>query len=156
MKLKILILTLFLFISCKNQSNQDFDENVENATGYVEDNTNEDIKIEEDEDVDSETDESDEEIENETIDGKITDGTYDASVDYYNPKTGYSATYDLEVDVEDGEVVKVNFPKGGWLDDDIHPSESRLRSEELDEYGEATLEDSNGRTFRVKINNQQI
>ena len=60
---------------------------------------------------------------------------------------------DLEVEVENNEVVRIDFPKGGWLDDDIHPSESRLNPSELDENGETTMEDDNGRTFEIKIEN---
>lgn len=32
---------------------------------------------------------------------KFEDGTYCVSVDYNNPETGYSATYTLEVEVQD-------------------------------------------------------
>lgn len=94
--------------------------------------------------------EGDNNNENDDDEIKISDGTYDAIV-YHNPNTQYSATYTLEVDVEDGKVIKINFPKGGWLDDDVHPEESRLYPEEIDEYGEATLQDENGRTFEVHI-----
>ncbi len=125
---------LLLFISCTNDSIEDSVDSIENN----EDDSEDEISAESFDD-------------NESDDDKILNGTYDASVDYYNPKTGYSATYELEVDVEDGEVVRINFPKGGWLDDDIHPSESRLSPVELDENGEATMEDENGKTFEIKI-----
>lgn len=128
---------LILLASCKNSSNYETNSEDENSTEYVnEENTN---------------DESEDENLSETK--KYDDGSYNAIVDYYNPKTGYSATYDLDVDVEDGEVVRINFPNGGWLDEDIHPSESQLSPVELNEDGEATMEDENGRTFEIKINN---
>ncbi len=95
--------------------------------------------------------ENDNSNENDDNENKIYDGTYDAIVSHHNPDTQYSATYTLEVDVEDGEVIKINFSKGGWLDDDVHPEESRLYPEEIDENGEATLQDENGRTFEVHI-----
>lgn len=135
---------LIIFASCKNSSNSETNSEDENSTEYVNDeNTNTEFA----------DDESESEDENLSETKNYEDGTYDASVDYYNPKTGYSVTYDLEVDVEDGEVVRINFPKGGWLDDDVHPSESQLSPAELDEDGEAIMEDENGRTFEIKIDN---
>ncbi|RWZ90368.1 MAG: hypothetical protein EO766_02895 [Hydrotalea sp. AMD] len=54
---------------------------------------------------------------------KFEDGTYSATVNYYNPETGYSQTYTLDVEVEDCEVVQIDFPNGGWLDiDHITPA----------------------------------
>ena len=75
----------------------------------------------------------------------ISDGTYSATVDYYNPETGYMSTYDLDVEVEGGEVTTVYFPDGGWLDD------TQAYSGELDEDGRATLEAYDGRTFEIQI-----
>ena len=76
----------------------------------------------------------------------IEDGSHDASVDYYNPNTGHTAIYDLEVEVEDCKVTIIYFPNGGRLDND------HISPEELDEDGNATLEDEKGRTFDVHIN----
>ncbi|WP_264551391.1 hypothetical protein [Flavobacterium sp. N2038] len=140
MKLKLLFVLLILFVSCKNSSNYETNSEDENSTEYVNDeNTNYEVADDESED------------ENLSETKNYDDGSYNASVDYYNPKTGYSATYDLDVDVENGEVVRINFPKGGWLDDDVHPSESQINPAELNEEGEATMEDENGRTFEIKI-----
>lgn len=142
MKLKLLFVLLILFASCKKNSNYETNSEDENSTEYVNDeNTNYEI--------------ADDQSENENLSKtkNYDDGSYNASVDYYNPKTGYSATYDLDVDVENGEVVRINFPKGGWLDDDVHPSESQISPAELNEEGEATMEDENGRTFEIKIDN---
>ena len=75
----------------------------------------------------------------------LEDGTHTASVDYYNPATGYSATYDLDVEVEDGEVVEIQFPNEGYL------GEYRLSNTELDEDGTADVEDDEGRSFHVEI-----
>ncbi|AIN74100.1 hypothetical protein O8E88_000459 [Flavobacterium psychrophilum] len=151
MKLKILFISFLIILSCKNNSKSSTEDYDNNSTNYsAEDNRN----------VDYESDETTEIVDNEVSNNsnietekQIDDGNYDASVDYYNPKTGYSATYDLDVDVENGEVVRINFPKGGWLDEDVHPAESRLSPAELNEDGEATMEDENGRTFEVKIKN---
>jgi hypothetical protein len=75
------------------------------------------------------------------------DGLHSASVDYYNPDTDYSATYHLEVEVENCEVTVIHFPNGGWLDD------SHISPDELDSDGTVTLEDEKGRTFEVHIDN---
>jgi hypothetical protein len=78
---------------------------------------------------------------------KFEDGTYSATVDYYNPKTGYSQTYTLDVEVEDCEVVQINFNNGGWLDSDhITPSE-------LDEDGTCTVYGKDGKTYEIQIDN---
>lgn len=45
----------------------------------------------------------------------IEDGTYSADVDYYNPETGYSNSYILDVGVEDGRVVRIDFANSGYL-----------------------------------------
>ncbi len=84
------------------------------------------------------------EYENETYE----DGTYSATVDYYNPETGFTNTYTLDVEVENGEVVQINFPRGGWLDN------SHINSEALDEDGRATITDDEGRQFEIEIDPQ--
>lgn len=149
MKSKLLFILLILFASCKNSSNYETNSEDENSTEYV----NDDITNNEVVDVENESKNSESEDENLSENKSYDDGSYNARVDYYNPKTGYFANYDLDVDVEDGEVIRINFPIGGWLDDDIHPSESQLSPAELDEDGEAIMEDENGRTFKIKINN---
>lgn len=76
---------------------------------------------------------------------RFPDGTYHATVDYNNPATGYSATYDLDVDVQNGEVVEIHFPSGGYLDEDhISPAE-------LDEDGDAEVQGEDGKTYSVHI-----
>ncbi len=83
-------------------------------------------------------------IEEEQDDG-YEDGTYLASVDYYNPETGYSATYTLNVEVVDNEVTVIYFPNDGYLDEDhIWPTA-------LDSYGNASVEGENGKTYDVQI-----
>jgi uncharacterized membrane protein len=78
---------------------------------------------------------------------KFEDGTYSATVNYYNPETGYSQTYTLDVEVEDCEVVQINFNNGGWLDSDhITPSE-------LDEDGTCTVYGEDGKTYEIQIDN---
>ena len=67
--------------------------------------------------------------------GEFEDGTYSATVDYKNSKTGHSATYTLDVDVEDGQVVQINFPNGGWMDED------HFEAKEIDKNGEVIITD---------------
>lgn len=78
---------------------------------------------------------------------EFEDGTYSATVEYYNPETGYSQTYTLDVEVEDCEVVQINFNNGGWLDSDhITPSQ-------LDEDGTCTVYGEDGKTYEIQIDN---
>lgn len=69
-----------------------------------------------------------------------------ATVDYYNPETGYSATYDLDVEVEDGELSTIYFPNGGFLDS------SHIYPEALDSDGRVSVVDDEGREFEVEVN----
>jgi hypothetical protein len=73
------------------------------------------------------------------------DGTYTANVDYYNPETGYYATYTLEVEIIDNEVTVIYFPNDGYLDEDhIWPTA-------LDSFGYASIDGENGKTYEVQI-----
>ena len=76
---------------------------------------------------------------------KFEDGTHSATVDYYNPETGYSQTYTLDVEVEDCEVVQIDFPNGGWLDSD------HITPAELDEDGNCTVDGEDGKTYEIQI-----
>jgi hypothetical protein len=49
------------------------------------------------------------------------DGTYSATVHYHNRDTGYSADYDLEVEVVNGEATTIYWPNGGYSDVDGDP-----------------------------------
>lgn len=90
---------------------------------------------------DDETGDDEEENDEKTI----ADGTYLATVDYNNPETGYSATYTLNVEVQDGQVVQIDFPNGGYLDDD------HITPADIDEDGNATVEGEDGKTYEVHI-----
>lgn len=78
-------------------------------------------------------------------DNGIEDGTYSADVDYYNPDTGYSATYTLDVEVQDGCVTTIYFPNDGYLDD------SHIDATELDDDGNCVIYDEEGREFSIHI-----
>ena len=75
----------------------------------------------------------------------IEDGTHSATIDSYNPDTRHSATYTLDVEVKDCQVVQIDFNNGGYLDGDhIDPAD-------IDENGDASVEDDQGRSFEVHI-----
>lgn len=76
---------------------------------------------------------------------KFKDGIHSAIVEYHNFKTGYSKEYKLEVEVENCEVVKINFPNGGWLDSD------HITPEELDGNGSCTVEGEGGKNYKIQI-----
>ncbi len=76
---------------------------------------------------------------------RFDDGTYSATVDYYNPETGYSATYTLDVDVQNCQVVQINFSNDGYLDDD------HISYADIDENGDASVEGENGKTYDIHI-----
>lgn len=95
-KFKIFLFFFILLISCKENSKS----NNENGT----ETSIESISTKEDE---TNFDESSEEY---------SDGTYCAEVEYYNPSTGTRNTYDLDVEVENGELTVIHWPNSGWLD----------------------------------------
>jgi hypothetical protein len=76
---------------------------------------------------------------------EFQDGNHSAMVKYYNPETNYSATYYLDVYVENCTVTQIIFPKGGWLDD------SHISPTKLNRAGRTTIEDDEGREFTVQI-----
>ena len=73
------------------------------------------------------------------------DGTYSATVDYYNPETGYSETYTLDVEVEGNQVTIIYFPNDGYLDDD------HIWPDYLDESGFVRIEGEDGKTYDIQI-----
>lgn len=131
----IYILLLIIFSCSSDKQNREKESARDNRpVHYIDDSTS----------TDDGDDENMEESEN-SDDCKFDDGSYSATVDYYNPETGYSQTYTLEVDVEDCQVIQINFPKGGWLDEDhISPAE-------IDEEGNASIDGENGKTYEVHL-----
>ena len=116
----ISVLILFCILSCKNS------ESSEDNEDYNDDG---------------------QELSDEETDSKFEDGTHSANVDYYNPETGYSESYTLDVEVENGEVNEINFPNGGHLDED------HITAEELDQEGNASVDGEDGRTYDISIDN---
>lgn len=75
----------------------------------------------------------------------LDDGTYSATVSYYDPETGFSNSYDLDVEVENNEVVQIDFPNGGYL----------TASETVNSDGTCTVTDDRGCTYEVQIEEQE-
>ena len=71
-------------------------------------------------------------------------GTYCAEVEYYNPNTGTRSTYELDVEVEDGYLVQIDWPNGGWLD------ETHFISEDISS-GECSFTSDRGYKYTVTL-----
>lgn len=75
------------------------------------------------------------------------DGTHSATVYYNNDETGYSASYTLDVEVQDCQIVQINFPNNGYIDED------HISYADIDEDGNATVEGENGKMYEIQIDN---
>lgn len=82
--------------------------------------------------------------EEESGSDEISDGTYCAEVEYYNPNTGTRHTYDLDVEVEGGYLVRIDWPNGGWLD------ETHFSSEDISS-GECSFTSDRGYRYTVTL-----
>lgn len=87
----------------------------------------------------------DKEEETEETSCEFKDGTHAATVNYYNPKTGHTAKYELKVHVKDCKVVQIDFPNGGWLD------ESHITAAEINDNRDAALKDDKGRDWEIHL-----
>jgi len=75
---------------------------------------------------------------------EYTDGTWCADVEYYNPNTGTRHTYNLDVEVQDGELVEISWPNGGWLD------ESHFTAEDITS-GECSFTSDKGYEYTITL-----
>ena len=71
-------------------------------------------------------------------------GTYCAEVSYYNPRTGTSSVYTLEVEVENDILTTLHWPNGGWLDD------SHFNGEDISD-GNCSFTDDRAVDFEVTL-----
>lgn len=76
------------------------------------------------------------------------DGAYCATVDYYNPNTGNSNSYVLNIEIESDELITIYWPNGGWLD------ESHFSSEDISN-GSCTFTSDKGYEYTVTIIGEQ-
>ncbi len=146
MKIKITILYfiifLCLFASCNSKSN-DNNNNESSTNSYSTEQEN----SEEETSYNSNESENDENSEETISDCKFEDGNYSATVDYNNSETGYSATYTLDVEVQDCQVIQINFPNDGYLDED------HISYADIDEDGRASVDGEDGKTYEIQIDN---
>ena len=137
---KIFILLIFftLFLGCKksDSSSSNFSEstNTSSFATLTEDINPEDMVISDDEDVQRYLDAT----------GDYPDGTYCAEVEYYNSSTGTRRSYDLDVEVENGDLVQIDWPNGGWLDS-THFSPENIST------GEVSFRSDKGYNYTVTL-----
>ena len=146
MKIKITIsyfaFILILLISCNSKSSENnSDESSNNSYSTEQESSEEEASYSTGES------ENDEELEENNSGCKFEDGNYSATVDYNNPETGYSATYTLDVEVQDCQVVQINFPNDGYLDED------HISYADIDEDGRASVDGEDGKTYEIQIDN---
>ena len=145
MKIKITILYFVLFLclftSCSSKSNDKSNESLTNSFLTEQENNEEEASYKSNESGNEENSE-------ETNSGcTFKDGNYSATVDYNNPETGYSATYTLDVEVQDCQVIQINFPNDGYLDED------HISYADIDEDGRASVYGEDGKTYEIQIDN---
>ena len=87
-------------------------------------------------------------FEDEIAEGVYEDGTWCARVTYYNPNTGTSGTYTLNVEVQDNELIKIYWGNGGWLDED------HFYAQELDEDGYCSFTSDKGNSYTVTVTDE--
>ena len=140
-KISILLLFLTLLFSCKksNNSTSTSDETSESTTAtsfadFSQEIDPEDMEISDDDDVQIYLDAT----------GDYPDGTYCAEVEYYNSNTGTRRSYDLDVEVQNGDLVQIDWPNGGWLDS-THFSPESISS------GEVSFRSDKGYRYTVTL-----
>lgn len=132
----IILFIIFNLIFCSCSSTTDKKENIEKSVNSYSSPSHKSSNADDDD-------------ENAVVSSscEIEDGTYSAIVDYYNPETGFSNTYTLDVEVESCQIVQIDFPNGGWLDEDhIDPAD-------IDQDGNASVSGEDGKTYDVHIDN---
>ncbi len=87
-------------------------------------------------------------VEQEDKDAGYKDGTWCADVEYYNPNTGTRNTYQLNVEVKSNELIQIDWPNGGWLD------ETHFSAEDISD-GECSFTSDRGYEFTVTLNSEE-
>jgi hypothetical protein len=122
---------IFLLFSCNSKSEKQNQNNSSSKIDYESTSPN--------------YSEEEEKSEENSLDCKFEDNTYSATVDYNNPNTGYSSTYTLDVEVQDCQVIRINFPNDGYLDED------HISYADIDEDGNASVSGEDGKTYEIHI-----
>jgi hypothetical protein len=97
----------------------------------------------------NETDSVENSLQDNDSNEKLQDGTYCAEIEYRNPNTRTHSTYTLTVEVENNEVIQINFPNGGWMDQD------HFNGAELDDEGNASFTSRKGYDYEIQISSNE-
>lgn len=137
-KISILFILFTLFTNCKKSDNTSSTSATTTSSGSFaslnEDVNPEDMDISDDDDVQRYLDAT----------GDYPDGTYCAEVEYYNSSTGTRRSYDLDVEVQNGDLTQIDWPNGGWLDS-THFSPESISS------GEVSFRSDKGYRYTVTL-----
>ncbi|HWB27684.1 MAG TPA: hypothetical protein VG738_19545 [Chitinophagaceae bacterium] len=152
MKLIVTLIAFFVVLaSCEGHQTRSTEEQSPNSTApapSTSDASRHYSNSSDDGDDDKDKDDGNDDNDDDNSSGSgcgFADDTYSATVGYYNPHTGFDNTYTLDVEVEDCQVVQIDFPNGGYLDGDhIDPTD-------IDDNGDADVSDDKGREFHVHI-----
>lgn len=142
-----IIISICAFSACTSKSEKQKEEK-SSSSSSSNDNTNESQSINyESSSSESSGEQETEENTSNSTGCKFEDGSYSATVDYNNSETGYSATYTLDVEVQDCQIVQINFPNDGYLDED------HISYADIDEDGNASVDGEDGKTYEIQIDN---
>jgi hypothetical protein len=118
--------------SCSNHSRLTGSEKAEDS--IVEKDTNQTEEQNEDATENSNNDDNEE----------ANDDDENRTVDYYNPNTGTSSTYYLDVEMDDGGVEQINFDNGGYID------QNHITDQETNDDGSITVTTDEGAEYTVE------
>ena len=75
-------------------------------------------------------------------------GSYMATIDFFNPQTSYRATYTLKIGVEHGWVTSIAFPNDEYMGND------HITPAELDADGGCNVYGEHGKLYTVQIDHK--
>lgn len=73
------------------------------------------------------------------------DGEFCATIEYNNAETRNSSTYTLNVHIQNGKLIQIDWPNGGWLDD------THYDPPDLDDDGTCSFSTYNGKDYEIQI-----
>lgn len=139
----VLLIFFLIILACSSKSEKSQINDVSESYSYSSSDM-ESTGEEEFDDQDAVSEGEEETITN-SSECTLDDGSYSAVVDYTNDETGYSAQYTLDVDVLNCQIVQINFPNDGYLDED------HITYADIDENGKANVDGENGKSYKVQI-----
>lgn len=139
----VLLIFFLIILACSSKSEKSQINDVSESYSYSSSDM-ESTGEEEFDDQDAVSEGEEETITN-SSECTLDDGSYSAVVDYTNDETGYSTQYTLDVDVLNCQIVQINFPNDGYLDED------HITYADIDENGKANVDGENGKSYIVQI-----